>query len=257
MDKIKKFTFEQFWPNPYNLAIIWCTHWNETLWFRIIKKLKSLMINNVTYIVANNIAKDKNIRYIEFDLNRCFINDPSWKGKWTYENELSFELDKFLKQFNYIIDLHSTDFETPWYFIINDLKKINLPIIQSIETIKNVYFLDNLWWTLISNYDNAVAIEIWDNNNENKDIIIIKSILEFINNKKWIKKSVYTWWWEILKKDIKYLKKWIQDFTLIKKWDLFWYDQNWNKKYLNEDNYFLWVNKVDDNILCHTLKKIV
>jgi len=250
------FDFEQIWPNPYELAIVSCIHWDETLWLEVIKWLKREVVRNVTYITANNKAQQNSVRYIEFDLNRCFVDTSNWI--WTYENRLSYELHNFLRKFSYIIDLHSTFFNVPWYFIIDKVEKINLPILNWTSIINNVYMLDWLKWTLISQYDNAIAIEIWHNNEQKSIDIIIKTILEIIKNLyTWVKysKNIFTWNWKLFRDDIFKFESWIKDFSFIKKWEIIWYDKKWIPIFTKEDTYLLWVNFDDDDILCHRLKK--
>lgn len=252
------FTFEQYWKKPYNLAIIWCTHWDETLWLEVIKWLKEQTIEDVTYILANKKAQEANVRFIEDDLNRCFVDDNPEKEVWSYENKLSYELDLFLKQFNYIIDLHSTFFNVPWYFIIDNINKVNLPILSWTSVINKVYLLEWLKWALISKYDNAVAIEIWHNNDLFSINKVIQTILEIIDNfNTWITfdKEIFKWSWEILKKDISKLKKWLDDFSFIRKWEIIWFNNDWIPVLANEDTCLLWVNLEDNNILCHKLKR--
>ncbi len=252
-----KFLIEQYWTTPYNLAIVCCVHWEETLWLKVIEKLKKSKINNISYIIANNKAYKKKKRYIEFDLNRCFIDDPSWKWNWTYENLLSYELNNELKKFNYIIDLHSTNFNILPYFIIDNLNKKKLKTILWSSIINNIYFIKLLKWTLISKYNNAISIEIWNNNSIKNINLLFNIIIEIIKNlnKKnnfYKNKIIFTRIWTLYHSEIK-LKKWLKDFSLIKKWEIIWYKNNWQKIYADKNQYLLWLN---NNILSHKLKRI-
>jgi len=253
------FIFEQVWSNPYNLAIISCVHWDETLWLKVIEELKKKTIKNVTYIVANKKAREANVRFIDSDLNRCFIDNKPLNTELSFEKNISYELDIFLKKFNYIIDLHSTFFDVPWYFIIDKIDKINLPTLSWSSIINEVYLLDWLKGALISKYNKAIAIEIWHNDNIININIVIKAILEIITNLNiWISydKDIYVWKWKILRNEIYKIDNWIKDFSLIKKWEIIWYDKNWNPFFVKEDTCLLWTNLNDNDVLCYKISKI-
>lgn len=253
------FTFEQYWDNPYNLAIIWCTHWDETLWLKVIDKLKERMVRDVTYIVANKIAQERWVRYIDTDLNRSFTTESIWNNDWLLENKLAWELDVFLSRFSHIIDLHSTSFIVPWYFIVDSHQKLNLPTINGTSLINRVYLIDWLEWALISRFRNAIAIEVWDNDNPLNVDLVTQSLLDITRNlNRWtrLNKEVYTWSWEILKRDISSLEKWLTDFSFVKKWEIIWYDNNWFPILANNDTYLLWVNLENESVLCHKLKRL-
>ena len=57
------------------------------------------------------------------------------------------------------------------------------------------------------------------------------------------------------KKDISKLKKWLDDFSFIRKWEIIWFNNDWIPVLANEDTCLLWVNLEDNNILCHKLKR--
>lgn len=254
------FTFEQYWDNPYNLAIIWCTHWDETLWLKVINRLKEKMVKNVTYVIANKMAQEKWVRYIDTDLNRSFTTESIWHNSWLLENKLAWELDAFLSRFSHIIDLHSTSFTVPWYFIIDSHQKLNLPTVNGTSLINRVYLIDWLEWALISRYRNAIAIEIWNNNNPLNIDIVTESILDIMRNlNRWtrLNKEVYTWSGEVLKRDISSLEKGLADFSFVRKWEVIWYDNNWTPILANNDTYLLWVNLEDENVLCHRVERVL
>lgn len=92
------------------IAVIACIHGNEPYGLEVCKKLPA----SCSFFIANEKAIKKNKRFLDVDLNRCF------PGKINGNNEerIAYELVQKLKNFDYVIDLHSTPHSCPLFGII-------------------------------------------------------------------------------------------------------------------------------------------
>lgn len=83
-----------------------CSHGNEVIGLEIQKKCKNLNIKNgsLSFNVGNPEAVRQGKRFIESDLNRSFPGSENG----TYEEKIAFYMMKYIKLFDYVIDIHST-----------------------------------------------------------------------------------------------------------------------------------------------------
>ena len=216
----------RFGENPYRLGILICTHWDETLWYSVMENVKH-SIKDVSFVLMNRKAFDLQQRYIDFDLNRCFLLNDSWFGWGSYEYYLSLKLDHELKKFETIIDVHSTNFDIEPYFIIDKVWKTQLEIIRCTNNnlVRYVYLIPLSKGTVIWNYPNAVSIECGANDNKNriKELgYILENISNNLNSQNVYEKEIYTFSWELNKDEVYEISEEIKDFELIPKWYLLW-----------------------------------
>jgi succinylglutamate desuccinylase len=92
------------------LAVVCCLHGNERYGLEAVKRLPP----HVSFFVANEKALKENKRFIDTDMNRCFPG----KDGGNYEEARAFELLEQLKNFDYLIDLHSSSNNCPMFGII-------------------------------------------------------------------------------------------------------------------------------------------
>ena len=90
--------------------IIICTHANEKYGLEVQKQIGS----KYEFLIGNPLAMEKNIRFVESDLNRSFPGNISG----TYEEKRAVEILKVIKKYEFIIDLHSTSENHPLIGII-------------------------------------------------------------------------------------------------------------------------------------------
>ena len=102
------------------IAVVACMHGDEPYGLEVCKALPA----SFSFFVANEKAVRENRRFIDTDLNRCFPG----KSDGNHEERLACELVKKLRDFDYVIDLHSTSQNCPMFGIITkpDNKKIRL-----------------------------------------------------------------------------------------------------------------------------------
>ena len=92
------------------LAIVCCLHGNERYGMEVIKRLPT----SLPFFIGNPRALEENKRFIDVDLNRCFPG----KENGNYEERRAFKLVNKLKDFDYVIDLHSSTNNCPLFGII-------------------------------------------------------------------------------------------------------------------------------------------
>ena len=83
-----------------------CTHGNEVLGISVMNELQknTVVHGSLNFHIANPAAVAQNKRFIETDLNRTFPGMVSG----TYEQRIAAELMRYVPQFDYLIDIHST-----------------------------------------------------------------------------------------------------------------------------------------------------
>lgn len=108
------------------LAIFAGVHGNEKAGvFAMEKLIKNLEIENgeVYFVYANPKAIEKDVRYTEKNLNRCFLKDS---GGGSYEEKRAKELMPILDECDALLDLHASNNKEATPFIIcgEDCKEI-------------------------------------------------------------------------------------------------------------------------------------
>jgi len=113
------------------------THGNERVGAKIIEQLKKLLpkeeiFGEIYLIIGNPKALKKNVRFIDFDLNRLFGNDFKKLSAKSYyslsiEQKRALELAPILAKADYLLDIHSTIKKSiPFVYIKNSSKHIKL-----------------------------------------------------------------------------------------------------------------------------------
>lgn len=112
------------------IAVVGCVHGDELIGKKIIKKLEELKIikGQLTTVIANERAVKNKKRFIDDDLNRSF---PGIKGG-NYEENLAYKFKHTLKQYDFVLDIHSTTTDTKSLIIIT---KINSRIKKVLDFI--------------------------------------------------------------------------------------------------------------------------
>ncbi|MEK6968774.1 MAG: succinylglutamate desuccinylase/aspartoacylase family protein [Nanoarchaeota archaeon] len=165
-----------------NFAIIVCVHGDEKYGVEVIKKIKKFT-NKTSVIIANPEALKKNKRFVDVDLNRCFPG----KARGNREERIAFSLTKALKQFDYVIDLHSSSTETEPFIITTRISTDHKKLISCIPVRKVVIMTKKLakGKALIDHCKCGVSIEIGQHQNKNnaaKAVSIIRRMLINIKN---------------------------------------------------------------------------
>lgn len=119
------------------LAIIGAIHGDENVGVEVIRRLKKLDDErNIVGIVANNEALKKGKRFIVQDLNRSFPGDL----KGNLEERLAYRLNKKIKKFDYILDLHSFSCKSDPFAVLTKKTKRHLKLAEA-SGINRVVFM--------------------------------------------------------------------------------------------------------------------
>ena len=92
---------------------------------RLPVKIAQLQLEPKDYLVCNRKALQKNVRYIESDLNRSFPG----KIDGTLEEKLAIKLLPYIKN-NYIIDIHTAERKTDPFIILTKISTKHFYLIK-------------------------------------------------------------------------------------------------------------------------------
>jgi len=86
------------------ILLIGATHGDEPLGVQVIERLIDLGFENYfDVLIGNPKALNKNLRYLEFDLNRAYPGDPNSPF---FEKRLAYDNLKIAQKYKYIIHIH-------------------------------------------------------------------------------------------------------------------------------------------------------
>jgi len=245
------------WKEGNTTTIMVWVHWNEKSWIDALNDLKNnleIISWKVYFIYANLEAIKQNIRFTEKNLNRCFLDGIS---KNSYEGKRALQIMKYLKQTDFMLDVHNTiSFNNSLEVLITEHKEHAkyFPITKIITNIDNVQkwwsdgYVDSKWWKWfclecgsINFWDKAKSYDI-----AKKWIVNFLKLTDNINWKLEIfndkKKIMYMDYCYKTKTDNFIFAKDFKDFEFIKKWELIWVD--WEEKiYAKFDSIIMFARK--------------
>jgi succinylglutamate desuccinylase len=94
-----------------NIVVLGGVHGNEVCGVRVIGKLApNLEINagKVTFIIANLEAIKQNKRFMEYNLNRCFLKKQPKEIFKSFEGRLAREIMPYLDRADLMLDIHAS-----------------------------------------------------------------------------------------------------------------------------------------------------
>lgn len=233
---------------PKNILFFAAVHGDEKIGINVMNKLEKNLILKISWLIANEKANEKGVRFIDVDLNRAA---PGIKKAKQYEFRRAKELIEIAKNFKYIIDLHGTKANSGIFTIITNPKIENL-LLASALPIKNIVIWNSdkiKEFGPITRFVNCgIEIECGPKDSaiiEKQLFEIIKKILQEgpnIDKKKLDSKQYFRVFGKVKKNEIKsnVLKK-IKDFQQI--------------KLNNETFYPLLVGEYED-VVCYKMEKI-
>ncbi|MDP2925501.1 MAG: succinylglutamate desuccinylase/aspartoacylase family protein [Nanoarchaeota archaeon] len=157
-----------------NLAIVCCLHGNERYGFEVSKNQSFFH-----FFLSNKKAFIENKRCIDADLNRCFPG----KIDGNHEERLAYNLIKKIKDFYYIIDLHSCSNNCPMFGIITKPNPEKIEFAKQLG-LKKLIIMPEFFASgkaLIDFVDCGISIEVGPHNrkeNVREAIQLIKNIIE-------------------------------------------------------------------------------
>lgn len=150
------------------------------------------------------------------------------------------------------MDLHSTDFDIAPYFIVDDLKKAELDSVICVnnELIQYVYLMPFSRGTVIGAYENAVAIECGNNDDESRIAQvsdIVRHISDHISRVIRHPKTVLKFQGELLSDEVETLSDDIRDFEPISVGTLIGTNQTGELVFAKESMRLFWVRNTFEN----------
>lgn len=145
------------------IAIVGAVHGNERVGVNVIKRLgKRVDGKYVTSLIANKEAYKNNVRFINQDLNRSF---PGRAGG-NYEEKLAFDINRKIKAFDYLVDLHSFSFNGSPFAILTKRSKAHFQLAEKLGIRKVVLMSPELAGgkSLIDHCSCGVSIETGKHN---------------------------------------------------------------------------------------------
>ncbi|MDD3486756.1 MAG: succinylglutamate desuccinylase/aspartoacylase family protein [Candidatus Moranbacteria bacterium] len=102
--------------NYKKILLIAATHGNERIGIEVINRLAKQKLDVFfDFLVANPKALEKNVRFVDIDLNRSY---PGKQKSKKYEERLAAKNIKLAKKYKYVIDLHEASSGTEDFIII-------------------------------------------------------------------------------------------------------------------------------------------
>ncbi len=244
MDKsIIKINWEKTWKTT---VIMTWVHGNERSGIDVFKKiLPTIKIYSWTvyFVLANPKAIEKNVRFVEKNMNRCFKKRIVWKS---YEEIRVKEIKKILNNADYLLDIHNTTNKISEPFLIWEEKQIAkyFPVKKFLSWIDDI----QKWWSdgyMYNRWKLWFCIESGSIYDKHWPWIAEISIINFLK----ITGNII-WKPDILSQNQTHLNcykmyksktnnfilaKKFKDFENIKKWEIIWYD--WKNKIIADKNW--------------------
>jgi len=134
------------------LALVCGLHGNEPYGLEVANRL------NVPYFVGNEKALELNKRFIEVDMNRCFPGSVDGN----FEERLAASLLEKLKDYDAVIDLHSSSNNCPIFGIITKPNEEKLELAKNLGLDKLVIMSDALasGKSLIDHINLGISLEV-------------------------------------------------------------------------------------------------
>jgi tryptophanyl-tRNA synthetase len=233
------------------IAIIAGIHGNENYGLEVIKKLPP----NIHFFIANKKALKQNKRFIDEDLNRIFPG----KQDGCHEEKLAYQLTKKLKDYDYVIDLHSSSNYCPLFGIITKPNKEKIELAKKLGLNKLV-IMPNKFATgkaLIDHVKCGISLEIGPHDKK-QNIEEVLSVMKNLNKSEednGANNSIeFFEVMGIIKKQAENIL--ISNFQQIKKDQIIAIDQN-KKQIAEEDFTAVLVNEASYNrVLCLAAKPL-
>lgn len=199
------------------------THGDELIGLKVADRIKreypELYGNGFDILIANEEAYKKGLRFVDEDLNRCFPGTPTGNT----ENVRAYEISSLLKQYEIVIDIHSTKSETRDTVIITNLTPTILETIGVVSPAHVFLMKVNPDGALISHAKNGLAFEFGNDTSDEvfeKNIKAIGAVFgKFLLNKSMAGLELNTQYYEVFRQIEKpqgaRLLPYVKNFSLV------------------------------------------
>lgn len=239
--------------------ILTATHGNEGFSVNVLQELEKEFPCNVygyDWIISNEKAFQKNVRFIDVDLNRSALGD---KKSNKYEEKRAAEIIGLSKEYDFVIDIHGTNSTFGIVKIIPYPTFPNLILASMFAPPRNV-----IWYAKESQKKGplvqfthcpAIELECGPKNNEKTKLLLKKVLEEFIKSyKTFSKESIFgnikkQEFYSVYGKEIRDTIK-RNDFELVKNSNEEFYPFLANNDYKDISYYKMKKVKVEEYFLC-------
>ena len=230
------------------IAVVCCMHGNEPYGLEVVKRLPA----SIPCFIANKDALKENRRYLDVDLNRCFPGDENGNREERIANDLKLKL----KDFDYVIDLHSTSNDCSIFGIITNPDREKIEFARRLGLKKLVVMGGGFGngKALIDHVKCGISLEVGKHLRAENVEDACNLIMNFLGDKN---KNSEIEIYEVTKKLRKNAENiLIKNFENVKKGQLITFDDN-NKQYAEEDFTAVLVNEeAYEGVLCLMARKI-
>lgn len=232
------------------LLLIMATHGNEKIGLETAKILENYGLEKYfDVLIANPRALDKNVRFIEVDLNRSY---PGNKTSKLYEQKIACDNLKVAKKYKYIIDIHEAHQGTD-DFIIAPRYKLPKKFPLKYINLRKVLLWPNPKGPISQVLDNSIELEFGMKDRDrikaiNKAVKIIGKFIKNIYSPDLIsiakKKEIYYVYDKLLVSPNNPINFKTRDFSRIK---------------INDEIFYpLLTNQyIEEGIICYKMKKLI
>lgn len=123
-------------------------------------------------LIANPLAKERNVRYIETDLNRSF----GAKTPVSYEEKRAIELEKILSEYDLVVDIHRTTAQTKFCGIVTKPEDAVYTLPYGVNAVIQV----DIQNSLISKAMHGIALEYPNTFSVHTGRVPLYRVLEFV-----------------------------------------------------------------------------
>lgn len=158
-------------------AIVVSLHGDEHLSLEIGKRLKE----SFPVFVGNPEAIKQGKRFIESDMNRVFPG----KEEGNYEEKRAFNILRQIKEFDYVVDIHTSSSDISLFGIITKPTKYNVDFARKLGLNTVLFMTKELakGGSLIDYHPGSISLEFGPHDNKERAEEVIKLIENFPCNK--------------------------------------------------------------------------
>lgn len=191
-----------------NLGVVCCLHGTEAYGLEVIKKLPA----SVPFFIGNLEALNRNVRFLDSDLNRSFPG----KESGNHEEKIAYNLEKELSCLDYILDLHSSSNNCPIFGIITHPNEQKIDFAKRLGLTKLVIMKESFasGKSLIDFVKCGISIEVGPHKREENVKEVLRLIYNFLDKKVRSNIDIFEVF-EIIKKEADVTK--IKNFEYVKK----------------------------------------
>lgn len=158
--------------NKQNIVFVAGLHGNEK------EPVKALTKNKINFILANPKACEKNIRFVDSDLNSSFGSREN-----DYESKQAFSILEKISEDDFVVDFHTTTADTSPFVIIVDEKMSSLAKRTGLKHVVVMKHNIKKGRSLLD-YRNGISIEMGKHSSEEIQITTMRVIKNIFSGKK-------------------------------------------------------------------------